>query len=75
MPIYEYICTGCDNQFEELVFSTSEAVACPECGSGQVERAMSVFSFSSGGTYRSSAGSSCGNCTSHSCSSCSCGGH
>jgi len=70
MPIYEFVCSKCNNDFEELVFSQSEKVACPQCGSKKVKRAMSVFSFSSGGSYRSSAGSSCGSCSKGSCSGC-----
>jgi putative FmdB family regulatory protein len=71
MPIYEYICKKCKNQFEELVFNRSEEVPCPQCGSKRVERALSVFSHSSGGSFRSSAGSECGGCSSSSCSGCS----
>jgi putative FmdB family regulatory protein len=73
MPIYEFACKKCQQSFEELVFNQSEKIKCPSCGSTKVERAMSVFSFSSGGSYRSSAGSSCDNCAKGNCSSC--GGH
>jgi putative FmdB family regulatory protein len=75
MPIYEFTCQKCQHLFEELVFSrTSEAnVVCPACGSSAVERAMSVFSYSSGGQYHSSTGSNCTGCTKSSCASC--GGH
>lgn len=70
MPIYEYVCKKCDQQFEELVFSSAEKVTCPQCGTTRVQRALSVFSYSSGGTYSSSAGSSCDGCSSGSCSGC-----
>ncbi len=73
MPIYEYICSSCENEFEELVFKIDERINCPECGTVKVERALSVFSYSSGGSYRSSHGGSCENCTSENCSNC--GGH
>lgn len=73
MPIYEYICSKCEEEFEELVFNSSEVVCCPGCGSKKVERAMSVFSFSSGGTFHSSEGHSCDNCSKGHCADC--GGH
>lgn len=73
MPIYEFCCQSCQHSFEELVFSRAEKVVCPKCGSGHVERALSVFSYSSGGTYHSSAASSCGGCSKSSCAGC--GGH
>lgn len=71
MPIYEFVCRKCNNDFEELVFSQSEKVACPACGSKKVERQMSVFAFSSGGTFRSTGSASCGGCSKASCSGCS----
>ncbi len=71
MPIYEFSCKSCGHPFEELVLSRSEKVACPKCSSKKVERAMSVFSHSSGGSYRSSKGSGCSSCTKSSCASCS----
>lgn len=72
MPIYEYVCNKCSEEFEELVFSSSEKINCPQCGSKHVKRALSVFSYSSGGSYSSSAGSSCDSCTSGNCTNCGC---
>jgi putative FmdB family regulatory protein len=73
MPIYEFICTDCEQPFEELVLSSSAEVVCPSCGSDKLERAMSTFSYSSGGKYSSSKGSGCDDCSKGSCSGCSCG--
>lgn len=42
MPIYEYVCKACGHEFEELVFSTQEAPACPQCGSPRTEKLMSA---------------------------------
>ncbi|MHC9543062.1 MAG: zinc ribbon domain-containing protein [Vulcanimicrobiota bacterium] len=79
MPIYEYCCSKCDKDFEELVRpGSSKTVECPCCGSAEVEKKFSAFAFSSGSkgsegssTFRSSASSSgCGSCASHSCSTC-----
>jgi len=75
MPIYEYRCEGCGEDFEELVRSADDAVPCPACGSEQVGRKLSVFAFQSTGSDRpsaSSASSSCGGCSKTSCSGCSC---
>ena len=50
MPVYEYICTQCGHEFEELVFSSSEEVSCPECDSTKVQKKVSaVGSMGSGG--------------------------
>lgn len=43
MPIYEYRCPSCDERFEELVRRSDAAVACPSCGTAEVERLLSVF--------------------------------
>jgi len=74
MPMFEYRCGICENAFEELVRSAAaEAeVACPECGSHEVEKKMSTFGFSVAGakTVSSSAGSGCDSCRGGNCSSC-----
>jgi putative FmdB family regulatory protein len=43
MPIYEYRCEPCATRFEELVRGADPAVACPDCGSTQVQRLLSSF--------------------------------
>jgi len=45
MPIYEYVCQDCDEKYEKLVRSLSAKVelTCPECGSHDAEKALSVF--------------------------------
>ena len=70
MPIYEYHCNQCNHDFERLVFRSSEKISCPGCKSKKVTRIMSAFAFSSGGKFKSTADSSCGSCSSHSCSTC-----
>jgi putative FmdB family regulatory protein len=45
VPIYEFDCQSCGHRFEELVGShvgveTAE-IACPECGSTEIERLLS----------------------------------
>lgn len=41
MPIYDYRCNGCNKAFELLVRSTT-VLACPECGSLQLEKLVSL---------------------------------
>ena len=71
MPIYEFHCSKCKEDFEELVLGDVKGVACPECGSKKVKRLMSVFAHKSGEKFTSSSGgSSCSSCSSGNCSSC-----
>lgn len=42
MPIFEYKCTDCGNEFEELVFSQDEIPSCPQCTSKNVKKLMSA---------------------------------
>jgi putative FmdB family regulatory protein len=64
MPIYEFRCTKCASEFEELVRSSKpEAlaeVACPECGSHKVKKMVSTFA--SGATGGSSTAASAASC-------------
>ncbi|MCE5274095.1 MAG: zinc ribbon domain-containing protein [Deltaproteobacteria bacterium] len=65
MPIYEYQCIACGNEFEALVsISGKDKPACPECESTKLKKKMSVTASSKGG---------CGTCAST--SSCSSRGH
>lgn len=41
MPMYEYTCSRCRRDFEELVRDAA-VPPCPHCGSKQVERLMSA---------------------------------
>ena len=41
MPIYEYICAGCDHAFE-LLLRASERAKCPACGSRKLEKQWST---------------------------------
>ncbi len=76
MPIYEYRCCQCGTEFERLrpLGQAGDAGPCPQCGSLEVGRRLSLFaSFASeGGQTRAVAGSgsSCSGCSSTSCSTC-----
>jgi putative FmdB family regulatory protein len=49
MPIYEYRCHRCANEFELLLLPASPAPACPSCESQEIERLLSGFAVSSEG--------------------------
>ena len=74
MPIYEFKCAKCKEEFECLVFRSDEAVSCPACDGKNVRRMMSARSFkSSGGDVASAAASSssaCSGCAGGHCSTC-----
>jgi putative FmdB family regulatory protein len=71
MPIFEYICEKCGNEFEELVFDRQAPVNCPGCGSKKPRKKFSVFAHKSDSGFTSSSGSSCSGCTTSNCSGCS----
>jgi putative FmdB family regulatory protein len=54
MALFEFRCAKCGRRFEELVLSSLQRVACPDCGSDEVEKEFSTFS--NGGSCRSSGG-------------------
>jgi putative FmdB family regulatory protein len=58
VPIYEYRCLACGQDFEKLVFGQPR-VTCPGCASPEVARQLSVFGFRSGSTFVGSTGGGC----------------
>ena len=55
MPIYEYLCTSCGYQFEEVQkFSEPPLDECPDCGKNSAKRqvSMSAFHLKGGGWYK-----------------------
>jgi putative FmdB family regulatory protein len=54
MPIYEYKCRGCSNEFELLVLKDT-LVACPKCESQELEQVLSGFAVSSAGIRQANA--------------------
>lgn len=75
MPIYEYMCQDCKQRFElrRSMSAADSPAACPHCGGGQTQRAISRFFTTSGATEgfsSGSSGSSCGSCGGGSCGSC-----
>ncbi|MCD6305676.1 MAG: zinc ribbon domain-containing protein [Deltaproteobacteria bacterium] len=47
MPIYEYACQRCKNEFQALVMSRSdqEALVCPICGNHELNRLISRVAY------------------------------
>jgi len=43
MPIYEYICSKCGKEFEELIQHPDDEVKCPVCGSMETDKLFSLF--------------------------------
>jgi len=75
MPIYEYRCRRCGTEFERLLpmERAAEGGPCPQCGSEEVERRLSLFApfARAGGESRSLGGNSgCATCSSSSCATC-----
>ena len=62
MPIFEYICRGCNHRFEALVFG-AEKPGCPKCHSKKLAPQLSVFAVSAkGGSAPSASAGPCGTC-------------
>jgi putative FmdB family regulatory protein len=72
MPIFEFHCQNCQDDFEKIVLGTNTKVKCPRCESGKVRKKLSAFSFKSGSksVAASNSGGGCGGCSSHHCSTC-----
>lgn len=81
MPIFEYTCNACNNEFEELVFDRDECPPCPKCGSEDTGKLMSAVRSRVGGGApdmggESDAGSApaapsgCAGCSGGDCSNC-----
>ncbi len=47
MPIFEYRCSTCGDEFELLVLNSSPVSGCSTCGSEDIEKMMSMSSVSS----------------------------
>ncbi len=51
MPVYEYVCEKCGEQFEALrpMADSDAMIRCPACKSKRTSRTISVFAAHSGG--------------------------
>jgi putative FmdB family regulatory protein len=76
MPMYEYKCESCDNQFElRQKFSDPPATECPQCG-GHVSKLISAaaFALKGGGWHNEGYGSAAKNAPPAACPAASGGG-
>ena len=55
MPLYEYRCRDCGEEFEAVVFKRTQRVHCKKCNGPRVEKLVSVFAISGGSGSRSAA--------------------
>ena len=72
MPIYEYFCKACKQEFEEIA-SQHEIPPCPQCGSGKTRKLMSrsCYHMAGGSGYApSSSGGGCAGCPGKNCATC-----
>ena len=47
MPLYEFQCADCGEQFEALILWNSEPASCPACKSTHLEQQISMFAVDS----------------------------
>lgn len=61
MPVYEYHCETCGEDFDLFVRSATQRKEpeCPRCGSAKVKKAVSLFGVGGAGASRNS-DASCG---------------
>jgi putative FmdB family regulatory protein len=65
MPLYEYRCRDCGNQFEVLqrLGEGAGALSCTSCGAAALDKQFSTFATGGGGTaYEAGAGSDVADC-------------
>ena len=64
MPIFEYVCRGCNHHFEAIVMG-SQTPKCPKCESRKLEQQLSRFAVAGGRSSADAAesnGGACGTC-------------
>ena len=69
MPIFEYTCQDCGEEFEAFVSGSNSDVYCTKCNSRNIKKRFSVFGMK-GVEKQTSSGSSCTTCSTSSCSTC-----
>ena len=63
MPIFEYQCASCGNEFETLVRASAPAPGCPQCSGTRLHKKLSAFAAFTGSTSaQASLPAACGNC-------------
>jgi putative FmdB family regulatory protein len=67
MPIYEYRCSGCGNEFEKYLAGHVRSVACPRCQSAQVTRRLSLVTLKTHARPAPAGGAAGGGCCGGGC--------
>lgn len=63
MPIFEYQCASCGNEFELLVRNSSPAPECPGCSGTELHKKLSTFAAITGAApARAELPASCQSC-------------
>ncbi|MEA4907571.1 MAG: zinc ribbon domain-containing protein [Chloroflexi bacterium] len=72
MPIYEYVCDSCGQQFELMrsIKDANNTAPCKHCHSSETHKMLSVFFAHSDGRSVEGSGHSCANCSGGACSGC-----
>jgi len=74
MPIYEYVCLDCKNEFETMrpMKDADAPATCEKCGGDRVKRKLAVIYAMSGGHAVSgmSDACACGSCQGGNCAGC-----
>lgn len=73
MPLYEYKCSDCETRFDALrtMSKADDPITCPQCGSENTHRAISLFSAVGSEGVIAGEGSKCASCSpSASCATC-----
>lgn len=61
MPLYEYVCRDCQRQFETLV-TRERQPECPSCHGRALDKQLSVFAVSTGGSSSAASAGPIGGC-------------
>jgi putative FmdB family regulatory protein len=73
MPLYEYVCLDCRNQFDALrpIIEADATIFCAACNSDHTSRMISLFNARSGNKLIAGGNTNaCTSCKSHACSTC-----
>ena len=71
MPLYEYECSECGEEFEVLVLDSGEIIKCVSCDSENIGKRFSTFGLGNGnGSSEISGSEDPGYCSQSSCCCC-----
>ena len=65
MPIFEYACSSCGNEFEKLVRQSSPVPECPSCHGTELKKKLSTFAAITGSAataFPNDMAAPCGSC-------------